>query len=89
MFSLSSHTSIYSLSKSLPKLPKYHYSLAKLSKCHYLVGNNIKLAKFTKMSLLGWQEYKVSQIYKFAIGLFWVLLILGFWGLFLFWAFNY
>jgi hypothetical protein len=67
MFSLSSHPSIYSLSKSL----------SKLSKCHYLVGKNIKLAKFTKMSLLGWQEYKVGQIYKFAIGPF------------LFWDFNY
>jgi hypothetical protein len=36
-------------------------------KCHYFVGKNIKLAKFTKMSLLGWQKYKVGQIYKFAI----------------------
>jgi hypothetical protein len=57
--------------------------LVKLSKYHYFVGKNIKLVKFIKISLLGWQEYKVGQIYKFAIGpfLFWAFggfLILGF-----------
>jgi hypothetical protein len=41
------------------------------------------LAKFTKIPLLGWQKYKVDQIYKFSIGLFWAFLILGFLGLFL------
>jgi hypothetical protein len=37
---------------------------------------SFKFGQITKMSLLGWQEYKVGQIYKFVIGHF------------LFWAFG-
>jgi hypothetical protein len=48
---------------------------------------NIKLAKFTKISLLGWKEYKVGQIYNFFIGYFELFyfgpfMILSFLGLF-------
>jgi hypothetical protein len=46
-----------------------------------LVGNNIKLAKFTKISLFDWQKYKVGQIYKFAIEPFFYFELLGLLGL--------